>query len=61
MIEKTKGTIYLKSGFHYSGTVEQINSEWIQFRDSRIYKKTKKNLSIRIDSIDHFIPLGDDF
>lgn len=50
------GTLHLKSVFHYSGHITSLTREWIGFYDN----KTKKDISIRVDSVDHFVPLGVD-
>lgn len=45
------GTIYLKSGFHYTGLIKSIDSDWVTILDTL----TAKLIQIRLESIDHFI------
>jgi hypothetical protein len=52
----SRGTLHLKSGFHYAGTISSLTDEWLLFHD----KKTNKKINVRVDSIDHFVPLEDD-
>lgn len=56
MKTKAIGTIHLKSGFHYKGEIIAADSDWLIFHD----KKTGKDIEIRTDSVDHFVPKRDD-
>jgi sRNA-binding regulator protein Hfq len=52
MKKNSTGTIYLKSGFHYKGSITAADSDWLVFLD----KRTNKYIQIRLDAVDHFIP-----